>query len=86
MKKLIGNLLLLLGTVFGALAAADEMIRERCLLLAWAEGERGFARNLARKSKKICRRHGGFSLTGYPVRVEINIGASAFIGLRGSTL
>jgi alkyldihydroxyacetonephosphate synthase len=40
---------------------------KRCLFLARTEGERGFARNVLRKSKRICRRHGGKSLTGYPV-------------------
>ena len=40
---------------------------KRCLFLGWSEGERGFARNLARRMKRIARRHGGFSLTGYPV-------------------
>ncbi len=40
---------------------------ERCLFLGWSEGEKGFSRNLARKVKKICRRHGGLYLTGYPV-------------------
>lgn len=40
---------------------------ERCLFLGWSEGEKGFSRNLARKVKKICRRYGGFYLTGYPV-------------------
>lgn len=38
---------------------------QRCLFLGWSEGEKGFSKNLARKVKKICRKHGGFSLTGY---------------------
>ncbi len=39
----------------------------RCLFLARTEGEKGFARNVLRKAKRICRRYGGVSLTGYPV-------------------
>lgn len=41
---------------------------ERCLFLARTEGERGFARNVLRKAKRICRRHGGVGLTGYAVK------------------
>lgn len=40
---------------------------ERCLFLGWSEGEKGFSNNLARKVKKICKKYGGFYLTGYPV-------------------
>ena len=39
---------------------------ERCLLLGWTEGERGFSRNLRRVVGKTARRHGGLGLTGYP--------------------
>lgn len=39
----------------------------RSLFLARAEGERGFAGNVKRRVKRICRRHGGFSLTGFPL-------------------
>lgn len=39
---------------------------ERCLFLGWSEGEKGFSKNLSRQVKKICRRHGGLYLTGYP--------------------
>ena len=41
---------------------------ERCLLLGRTEGERGFSRHVRRLSKKICRRYGGMSLTGYPLK------------------
>jgi len=41
---------------------------ERCLLLGRTEGERGFSRRVRRLSKGICRRHGGMSLTGYPLK------------------
>jgi alkyldihydroxyacetonephosphate synthase len=39
---------------------------ERCLLLGWTEGERGYARNLRRVIGRIARRCGGLTLTGYP--------------------
>jgi alkyldihydroxyacetonephosphate synthase len=39
---------------------------ERCLLLGWTEGERGFARNLRRVAGRIARSCGGLSLTAYP--------------------
>lgn len=56
------------GTVLeSAMNALGYKKMERCLLLGWSEGEKGFARNLARRTKKICRRHGGLFLTGYPV-------------------
>lgn len=38
----------------------------RCMFLGWSEGEKGFARNLYHKVKKICKAHGGLFLTGYP--------------------
>ncbi len=41
---------------------------QRCLFLARTEGEKGYARNVRKKAKRICRRHGGMSLTGYPVK------------------
>ncbi len=41
---------------------------KRCLFLARTEGERGFARNVLRKAKRLCRRHGGVGLTGYAVK------------------
>ncbi|HAK45105.1 MAG TPA: FAD-binding oxidoreductase [Spirochaeta sp.] len=54
------------GTVLGtAMNAMGYKSMERCLFLGWSEGERGFSKNLARRVKKICRKHGGFSLTGY---------------------
>ncbi len=40
---------------------------ERCLFLGWTEGEKGFSRNLKKIVKKVCKKHGGFYLTGYPV-------------------
>ena len=39
---------------------------ERCLLLGWTEGERGFARHLRRVVGRVARRHGGLGLTSYP--------------------
>ena len=40
----------------------------RCLLVATAEGEKGFAKHVAAESKRIARSHGGMSLTGYAVK------------------
>lgn len=42
--------------------------RERCLFLGWTEGERGFSRNLRKIIARTVRKHGGFSLTGYPAK------------------
>ncbi len=39
---------------------------ERCLLLGWTEGERGFARHLRRIVRRVARRHRGLGLTAYP--------------------
>ena len=41
---------------------------QRCLLVATAEGEKGFAKHVASRAKRIARRHGGMSLTGYAVK------------------
>jgi alkyldihydroxyacetonephosphate synthase len=41
---------------------------ERCLFVGRSQGERGFAKNVKRNVRKICRRYGGMYLTGYPVR------------------
>ncbi|MCG8451908.1 MAG: FAD-binding oxidoreductase [Spirochaetales bacterium] len=57
------------GTILeSAMNALGYKPMERCLLLAWSEGERGFAKNLAHQAKRICRKHRGMSLTGYPVK------------------
>ncbi len=37
---------------------------ERCLFLGFADGEAGFARNVARNIRRVARAHGGMSLTG----------------------
>ena len=42
--------------------------RHRCLFIGRADGEKEFARNVQKKAKKICRRYGGMSITGYPVK------------------
>jgi alkyldihydroxyacetonephosphate synthase len=42
--------------------------KERCLTIGHTEGEKGFAGNVRKKIKAICRRHGAMSLTGYPVK------------------
>ena len=36
--------------------------------MATAEGEKGFAKHVASRAKRIARRHGGMSLTGYAVK------------------
>jgi alkyldihydroxyacetonephosphate synthase len=41
---------------------------ERCLLLGWAEGERGFARHLRRVVGRVARRYRGLTLTSYPTK------------------
>ncbi len=41
---------------------------KRCLMLARTNGERGFSKQVQRRAKKICRSHGGMTLTGYPVK------------------
>lgn len=41
---------------------------ERCLFLGFTDGEKGFSKNVARNIKKIARRYGGMSLTGYVCR------------------
>jgi len=39
----------------------------RCLCIGHTEGERGFVKNLKKRVKIICRRHGAMYITGYPV-------------------
>lgn len=39
---------------------------QRCLLIGQADGQKQFARNVARQSRRICRRLGGLWLSGYP--------------------
>lgn len=41
---------------------------ERCLLIATAEGEKGYTAHVKRMVKKICRKHGAMYLTGYPAK------------------
>ncbi|PKL25048.1 MAG: FAD-binding oxidoreductase [Spirochaetae bacterium HGW-Spirochaetae-3] len=41
---------------------------QRCLMLGTADGERGFARHVERRIKRICRGHGAMSTTAYVVR------------------
>ncbi|EFW39055.1 FAD binding domain protein [Treponema phagedenis F0421] len=40
---------------------------QRCLFLGWTEGEKAFSKQLYKKVKRICKKHGGFFLTGKPV-------------------
>ncbi len=41
---------------------------KRCLMIGAADGQRRFAGHVAAGVKRICRRHRGMYLTGYPVR------------------
>jgi alkyldihydroxyacetonephosphate synthase len=41
---------------------------ERCLMIGHTEGERNFSKSVFKNIKKICKHHGGLSLTGYAVR------------------
>lgn len=36
-----------------------------CLFLGFTNGEKGFSKNLAKHTKKVCKKFGGLSLTGY---------------------
>lgn len=40
---------------------------KRALFLGRSCGERAFSKNVMRKAKRICRKHGGMSLTSYPI-------------------
>ena len=41
---------------------------ERCLYIGHTEGEKGFSKNVAKNVRRVCKKNGGMSLTGYPVR------------------
>ncbi|MBA3009414.1 MAG: FAD-binding oxidoreductase [Proteobacteria bacterium] len=41
---------------------------KRCLVMGQSEGEKGFAANVLRQVKKICKKNKGFFLTGYPMQ------------------
>ena len=62
----------LYGVEGSILDTAIKMLKlkpgRRCLFLARTEGERGFSRNVLRKSKRLCRKYGGVPLTGYAVK------------------
>ena len=38
---------------------------EMCLFLGFTNGEKGFSANCAKHTKRVCRKYGGLSLTGY---------------------
>lgn len=42
---------------------------KRCLLIGSAEGEKHFTKNIKKKVKKICKKHGGMYITGLPTRM-----------------
>ncbi|RJP67109.1 MAG: FAD-binding oxidoreductase [Candidatus Abyssobacteria bacterium SURF_17] len=41
---------------------------QRCLYIGQGDGERGFARNMKKNVKKICRDYGAMYITGYPLK------------------
>ncbi len=41
---------------------------QRCMLIATAEGEKGYARHVKKMIGKICSRHGAMSLTGFATK------------------
>ncbi|MCP4138269.1 MAG: FAD-binding oxidoreductase [bacterium] len=41
---------------------------KKCLFLGSADGEKGFTKNIKKNVKKICKKHGGLNLSGYPTR------------------
>lgn len=42
---------------------------KRCMLIGQADGELGFAKNVKRNVARICKRHGGMSMTAYPMKM-----------------
>ena len=54
------------GTVIDTLMSARGFKKgERCLMLGTADGEPCFSRHVARMIRKVCKRHGAMSTTGY---------------------
>jgi alkyldihydroxyacetonephosphate synthase len=49
------------------LKAKGYLPMERCMFLGFTDGEKGFAKNIYKKVKKICRKYNGMSLTSIPV-------------------
>lgn len=54
----------------------DRLIRmrgykpmQRCLFLGSSEGEIHFAKNVKKQVKKICRKHGGMYISGFPTKM-----------------
>jgi len=41
---------------------------ERCLMIGHTEGEASFSKTVYKAVKRVCRHHGGMTLTGYPVK------------------
>ncbi len=42
---------------------------QRCLFLGSSEGEIHFAKNIKKQVKKICRKHGGMYISGFPTKM-----------------
>ncbi len=63
-------------TLYGVEGTAiDKLMRfrgfrpgSRCLLIGQSEGEKGFAGNVKKQVKRICREHGAMYITGYPLK------------------
>ncbi|MBI9102528.1 MAG: FAD-binding oxidoreductase [Spirochaetales bacterium] len=57
------------GTILEkAMNALGYKPMERSLFLGWTEGEKGFSKNLKKIVHRVCKKNGGFYLTGYPVK------------------
>ncbi|MEA2041680.1 MAG: FAD-binding oxidoreductase [Bacteroidota bacterium] len=41
---------------------------ERCLFLGTADGDKRFTKTIKSRVRKICKKHGGFNLTAFPVK------------------
>lgn len=41
---------------------------EKCLMLGWSDGEKGFCKNQVKRTKKICKKYKAMGLTGIPVQ------------------
>lgn len=42
---------------------------ERCMMVGFTDGEKGFAKHVADYVKKTCKKHGAFSITGYACKM-----------------
>jgi len=57
------------GTIFDKLMTFRGFKpMQRCLFLATSDGEKHFTKNVKKRVKKICRKHGAMYLTSFPVK------------------